>query len=74
MVNSEEKKMNNQFNDDEFKKASACAHCHSCVVVAHQNGVIAVRDTKDRAKTTLSFTTEEWQAFVTGVKNGEFDF
>ena len=33
-----------------------------------------VRDTKDRAQQALTFTDEEWVAFVAGVKAGEFDF
>lgn len=62
------------FHDEEFKKSSLCHHCKHCVAVAHKDGIIAVRDTKDFNKATLQFTKEEWQVFVAGVKNGEFDF
>jgi hypothetical protein len=34
---------------------------------------VCVRDTKDATGTTLRFTPAEWEAFVTGVKEGEFD-
>lgn len=66
--------MSIKFQDEEFKSATACAHCAHCVTVAHKDGVIAVRDSKDAAKNTLNFNHDEWQAFVAGVKNGEFDF
>ncbi len=63
-----------QFEDQDFKTSSLCAHCRNCVTVAHRDGIIAVRDTKDSSKMTLNFTPEEWQLFIAGVKNGEFDF
>ena len=46
----------------------------NCVEVATNlpDGV-AVRDTKDRDGGTLIFTRDEWAAFVSGVRNGEFD-
>ncbi|MCO8273583.1 DUF397 domain-containing protein [Actinoplanes sp. TRM 88003] len=46
----------------------------NCVEVAENlDGIVAVRDTKSRNSGTLIFTDAEWQAFVSGVKNGEFD-
>jgi hypothetical protein len=46
----------------------------NCVEVAtNLEGVVAVRDTKDRDGGTLLFTPAEWAAFVGGVKDGEFD-
>jgi hypothetical protein len=36
-------------------------------------GRIDVRDTKDLNSPTLSFTPDEWNAFIQGVKLGEFD-
>lgn len=44
-----------------------------CVSVKRNSNGVQVRDTKDPTKTTLSFTNDEWKAFVDGVKNGEFD-
>jgi hypothetical protein len=45
-----------------------------CVEVADlPDGSRAVRDSKDRSGPTLLFTPAEWQAFVEGVKLGEFD-
>ena len=46
----------------------------NCVEVAgNLDGIVAVRDTKNRNSGTLIFTDAEWNAFVGGVKDGEFD-
>jgi hypothetical protein len=46
----------------------------ACVQVAHlPGGMVAIRDSKDTAKAAHLFDNEEWAAFVTGVKAGEFD-
>ncbi|MFI2027353.1 DUF397 domain-containing protein [Streptomyces buecherae] len=34
---------------------------------------VPVRDSKDPHGPTLTFETAAWTAFVTGVKNGDFD-
>ena len=45
-----------------------------CVEVAvNLPGIVAVRDTKDRDGAALVFTHGEWEAFVAGVRDGEFD-
>ena len=45
-----------------------------CVEVAvNLPGIVAVRDTKDRAAGALVFTDAEWLAFLAGVRDGEFD-
>ncbi len=45
-----------------------------CVEVAHlPEGGVAVRDTKDRSKAPHVYTRHEWEVFLIGVKNGEFD-
>jgi len=44
-----------------------------CVAVKITETGAAVRDSKLVDSPTLEFTREEWQAFVEGVKNGEFD-
>jgi len=44
-----------------------------CVEVAHADGWIGVRDTKDAgAGPVLTFTKREWQAFLAGIGAGEF--
>lgn len=46
----------------------------NCVEVARNlPGIVAVRDSKDRSGPALIFTTAEWQAFVGGVRAGEFE-
>lgn len=45
-----------------------------CVEVARlDDGGMALRDTKDRSKAPHFYTREEWDAFLLGVKDGEFD-
>jgi hypothetical protein len=34
---------------------------------------VGVRDSKDTSGPVLRFTLDEWNAFVGGVRNGEFD-
>lgn len=45
----------------------------NCVEVAISDEGVAVRDTKDRSKAPHIFTRAEWDAFIGGVKGGEFD-
>ena len=56
-------------------KVSSFCNFGECVEVGQlPGGSVTVRDTKDPERaTTLTFTPEEWGAFVMGVKNGEFD-
>jgi Domain of unknown function (DUF397) len=58
-----------------WHKSSASSYNGNCVEVSHlQDGRVAVRDTKDRAfGPALIFTRPEWDAFLAGAKNGEFD-
>jgi hypothetical protein len=47
----------------------------NCVEAAvTPDGAVALRDSKDRSKPPHLFTREEWDAFVSGVKVGDFDF
>jgi len=45
----------------------------NCVEVATLNDAVAVRDSKHPTGPVLLFTPAEWQAFICGVKEGEFD-
>jgi len=46
----------------------------NCVeVAALADGARAVRDSKDRHGPALVFTADQWLAFVSGVRSGEFD-
>ncbi len=55
-----------------WRKSSRC-ESGTCVEVAHIDGTIAIRDSKDLHGSVLTFSAEEWAAFVAGVRNGEFD-
>jgi len=46
---------------------------NGCVEVTVVDGQIAVRNSRDRQGPILRFTTDEWQAFLDGVQDGEFD-
>ncbi len=45
----------------------------NCVEVAFIGDIIAVRDSKNPQGPALLFTPSEWDAFVGGAKDGEFD-
>lgn len=46
----------------------------NCVEVANlAGGQVGVRHSKHTEGLVLRFTPEEWQAFLGGVRNGEFD-
>lgn len=45
----------------------------SCVEQRRHDGMIEVRDTKDRSGPVLGFTKAEFAAWLDGAKRGEFD-
>jgi Domain of unknown function (DUF397) len=54
-------------------RSRACSS-DGCVEVAQLgDGSVALRDSKDVGKAAHVFDRDEWAAFVTGVKKGEFD-
>lgn len=56
-----------------FKKSSLCTQ-GACVEVALlSDNLVTLRDSKSTNGPTLTFSSEEWRAFVGGVKNNEFD-
>jgi hypothetical protein len=55
-----------------WKKAIASASSN-CVEVADNGESIYVRDSKDPVGPVLAFTRPEWEAFLTGVRAGDFD-
>ena len=46
---------------------------NGCVEVAFVEDQVAVRDSKDHTGPVLVFTAHEWEAFVGGVRTGEFE-
>lgn len=57
-----------------FKSTRSGPNCDNCVEVAFlAGGVTALRDSKNPTGPALIFTPGEWNAFVGGAKDGEFD-
>jgi len=46
---------------------------NGCVEVAFLDGQVAIRDSKDQQGPMLVFNRTEWQAFLDGMRDGEFD-
>jgi hypothetical protein len=55
------------------KSTRSGAHADNCVEVAFVGGAIVVRDSRNPDGAQLVFTPNEWDAFVEGAKDGEFD-
>lgn len=67
-------KDNFKSRDYDFKQASLCSGPPGrCVQISRKNGTFAIRDSKNLAQAPLCFDESEWSAFVSGIKNGEFD-
>jgi hypothetical protein len=45
----------------------------NCVRVARRDGMIMIADSKHPGGPVLSYTPQEWDAFLDGAKKGEFD-
>jgi hypothetical protein len=56
-----------------WKTSTRSGGSGNCVEVALTDAAIYVRDTKDRNKDPHVYTPNEWDAFIGGVKDGEFD-
>lgn len=60
--------------DEDFKKSSFSPIAGGVWCVEVKRGdTIKVRDSKNPDGTVLEFTDDEWNAFIKGVKAGEFD-
>ena len=55
------------------KSTRSGPYSDNCVEVAFVDGAIAMRDSKHPDGPVLLFTRAEWDAFVAGAKDGEFD-
>ncbi len=60
--------------DTAFRTSSYSNDHQGCVEVAlTADGGRWLRDTKDRTRPAHYYTPAEWNAFVRGIKDGEFD-
>jgi Domain of unknown function (DUF397) len=62
-----------EFDGLDWRKAQLSVNNGACVELARAGSMIAIRDSKDPAGPVLTYTSAEWQAFLHGAKNGEFD-
>jgi hypothetical protein len=60
-------------NDTHWQKARASDSSGSCVQVRRQDGMIKFRDSKDPEGPIQTYRIDEFAAFISGAKNGEFD-
>jgi len=61
------------FTEARWRKSNTSGDS-SCVEVAFADGWIGVRDTKaGDTSPVLAFTEDEWRAFLSGARSGEFD-
>ena len=56
-----------------WRKSSRSSGGRQCVEVADGADFVAVRDSKNPNGPVLTFTLPEWEAFIAGVKDNEFD-
>jgi hypothetical protein len=63
-----------RIDDLRWRKSSYSGNGGNCVEVGQSgDGVILVRDSKDREGSKLAVGEQAWSAFVQGIKHGEFD-
>ncbi|MFF4776472.1 DUF397 domain-containing protein [Microtetraspora fusca] len=74
IVNSDGARMEVDLSRLEWRKSRFSNNGGNCVEIASNlPGVIGVRDSKNPTGPALIFTPDEWSAFLSGVKSGEFD-
>jgi predicted secreted Zn-dependent protease len=56
-----------------WRKSGRSGSNGQCTEVLYTGELVLVRDSKDRTGPVLTFTPEEWQAFLDGVRRREFD-
>ena len=64
---------NNDDSQRRWRKSALCS-TSGCVEVAEERGQYLLRDSKDPEGPVLTFTRAEWDAFVAGVRSGDFEF
>jgi len=59
--------------DEGWFKSSFSPQASDCVEVRFEEGVAHVRNTHNRSGPMVTFNRAEWEAFLLGAWNGEFD-
>jgi hypothetical protein len=54
-------------------RKSTLSGSNGCIEVAFVGGQVAIRQSKDPSGPVLTFSPTEWEAFLAGVRGGEFD-
>ena len=54
-------------------RKSTLSGSNGCIEVAFVGGQVAIRQSKDPSGPVLTFSPTEWEAFLAGVRRGEFD-
>jgi hypothetical protein len=72
-VNIEAKGLTVDLSRALWQRSSQDGAAENCVEVAFIDDAIAVRDSRDPDGPALIYTRDEWDAFIGGVKDGEFD-
>ena len=65
--------MNESTQELRWRRARQCSS-GNCVEIAHDGDHILLRDSKKPRTAPMVFTHDEWAAFTSGVRAGEFDF
>jgi len=63
----------NPFADEGFRLSSKTHKCCCVAVRINVDGSVDIRDTKKVDGPTINYNRDEWDAFIQGVKLGEFD-
>jgi hypothetical protein len=59
--------------NSEWRKSTKSAAAGHCVEVMRTEDTVSVRNSKTPDVAPLVYTLDEWDAFVQGVHNGEFE-
>ena len=54
-------------------RKSSLSGTNGCIEVAFFGDGVAIRDSKDRSGPMLTFSPTEWEAFLAGVRRGDFN-